>query len=125
MKCPVCGGTTLVPYKFADHALTAQSFMDAFACVRCGRIEFYARDDVLKRCISDTVRVMAADRESSNKSKNLAAQLSDLKKELDHCVERSKDDNLTDDEAKELEGRILDLYNKINVVEHKLASLKS
>ncbi len=125
MKCPVCGGTTLVPYKFADHALTAQSFMDAFACVRCGRIEFYARDDVLKRCISDTVRVMAADRESSNKSKNLAAQLSDLKKELDHCVERSKDDNLTDDEAKELEGRIFDLYNKINVVEHKLASLKS
>jgi 23S rRNA G2069 N7-methylase RlmK/C1962 C5-methylase RlmI len=98
--------------------------MDAFACVRCGRIEFYARDDVLKKCISDTVRVMAADRESSNKSNNLAAQLTSLKKELEHCVERSKDDDLTDDEAKELEGRILDLYNKINVIEHKLASLK-
>lgn len=125
MKCPVCGGTNLVPYKFADHALTAQSFMDAFACVRCGRIEFYAREDTLKRCISDTVRLMAADRESSNKSNNLKAQLTDLKKELEHCVERSKNDDLTDDEAKELEGRILDLYNKINVIEHKLISLKS
>ena len=124
MKCPVCGGTTLVPYKFADKSLAAQSFMDAFACVRCGRIEFYAREDILKRCISDTVRVMAEDRESSNKSNVLAVQLIDLKQELEHCVERSKDENLTDDEAAELESRILDLYNKISVVERKMASLK-
>ncbi len=47
-----------------------------------------------------------------------------MKQELEHCVERSKDENLTDDEAAELESRILDLYNKISVAERKMASLK-
>lgn len=120
MKCPSCGGTEFVPYVLAiGMAGEYEEQVDAFACMGCGRIEVYARKNILDRK-ADQIRQAQRIQEER---KEIDAEIAVKEKELEELKKIIGDENQTVKNVREAKEKMVEVQNRINVLRSRKSSL--
>lgn len=119
MKCPSCGGTEFVPYELAiGMAGEYEEQVDAFACMGCGRIEVYARKNILDRKV-DQIRQAQRIQEERNE---VDAEIAVKEKELEELKKIIGDENQTVKNVREAKEKMVEVQNRINVLRSRKSS---
>lgn len=122
MKCPSCGGTEFVPYGLAiGMAGEYEEQVDAFACMGCGRIEVYAKTNILDRKV-DQIRQAQRIQEERNE---VDAEIAVKEKELEELKKIIGDENQTVKNVREAKEKMVEVQNRINVLRSRKSSLQS
>ena len=120
MKCPSCGGTEFVPYELAiGMAGEYEEQVDAFACMGCGRIEVYARKNILDRK-ADQIRQAQRIQEER---KEIDAEIAAKEKELEELKKIIGDENQTVKNVREAKEKMVEVQNRINVLRSRRSNL--
>lgn len=120
MKCPSCGGTEFVPYELAiGMAGEYEEQVDAFACMGCGRIEVYARKNILDRK-ADQIRQAQRNQEER---KEIDAEIAAKEKELEELKKIVGDENQTVKNVREAKEKMVEVQNRINVLRNRRSHL--
>lgn len=120
MKCPSCGGTEFVPYELAiGMAGEYEEQVDAFACMGCGRIEVYARKNILDRK-ADQIRQAQRVQEER---KEIDAEIAVKEKELEELKKIIGDENQTVKNVREAKEKMVEVQNRINVLRNRRSHL--
>ena len=122
MKCPSCGGTKFVPYGLAiGIAGEYEEQVDAFACMGCGRIEIYARENILDRKV-DQIREAQRIQEERNE---IDAEIALKEKELEELKKIIGDEDQTVKNVREAKEKMVEVQNRINVLKGRKSSPQS
>ena len=117
-KCTVCGCTDLVPMKFAELTGEPGVFLelkvDSFACVKCGHMEFFAKEaEIRNSIIQNDIRV-------ETEQKRYAAEkgLAEARTELE------KAESVVNDETQEFKA-IKAAQERISVLKARIKELET
>ena len=117
-KCTVCGCTDLVPMKFAELTGEPGVFLepkvDSFACVKCGHMEFFAKEaEIRNSIIQNDIRVEAEQKRSAAEK-----ELAEAKAELE------KAESIVNDETQEFKA-IKAAQERISVLKARIKELET
>ena len=117
-KCTVCGCTDLVPMKFAELTGEPGVFLelkvDSFACVKCGHMEFFAKEaEIRNSIIQNDIRV-----ESEQKRSAAEKELAEARTELE------KAESVVNDETQEFKA-IKAAQERISVLKARIKELET
>ena len=117
-KCTVCGCTELVPMKFAELSGEPGVFLelkaDAFACVKCGHMEFFAKEaEIRNSIVQNEIRV-----ETEQKRAAAEKELAEAKAELE------KAESIVNDETQEFKA-IKAAQERISVLKQRIKELET
>ena len=117
-KCTVCGCTDLVPMKFAELTGEPGVFLelkvDSFACVKCGHMEFFAKEaEIRNSIIQNDIRV-----ETEQKRSAAEKELAEARTELE------KAESVVNDETQEFKA-IKAAQERISVLKARIKELET
>ncbi len=117
-KCTVCGCTDLVPMKFAELTGEPGVFLepkvDSFACVKCGHMEFFAKEaEIRNSIIQNDIRV-----ETEQKRYAAEKELAEARTELE------KAESVVNDETQEFKA-IRAAQERISVLKARIKELET
>ena len=123
MKCPNCGCTDFENYSIGHSECVEGRFIssvDAFVCANCGRVELYAKQDILNQKRAQSQKQKEVDDECAR----IDAQIAAKKKELAELNSIVNDENQTVKAVKEAKERLIQVQNEINSLENQRANVR-
>ena len=117
MKCPSCGGTKFVPYTFAYILTEHQINADSFACIECGRIEFYAKQHFLDQILDEVEKRQLAE----EKNAYIESQIAFLQKRVDVLKAIIDDENQTVKTVRDSKEDLIKIQKQIDSLEREIS----
>ena len=91
------------------------SDVDAFVCLKCGRVEFYAKKEIVDKRLAEAERKKEIEAERERIDQEIALK----QKELSKLEAVAKDENQTVKAVREAEERIAQVKKEIDILKAK------
>lgn len=121
MKCLPCGGSKFVPYTFACILTEHEIYADSFACVECGRIEFYAKQYILDSYLDQIKKRELAE----GKNAQIESQIASLQKSIDALNLIINDENQTVKTVRESKEKLIEIQKQIDSLKKEKSSTEN
>ena len=118
MKCPNCGGVEFGDYDIGhSHCVEGQfiSSVNAYVCLNGGRVELYAKQEILDQRMAK----LKKEQEAAAEATRINQQIEAKKQELEELRAIIDDENQTVKAVKEAQEKVNQVENEIRSLENQ------